>query len=65
MNPMLLERDTQIATLVDLLNQAGSGRGSLALVAGEAGAGKTSLVKALVERLRAKAVVAVKVGGDI
>ncbi|HJR86536.1 MAG TPA: AAA family ATPase [Acidimicrobiia bacterium] len=40
-----------MATLVALLNQAGSGRGSLALVAGEAGAGKTSLVKALVERL--------------
>ena len=48
---MLLERDTQIATLVDLLNQAASGKGSLALVAGEAGAGKTSLVKALVKRV--------------
>jgi DNA-binding CsgD family transcriptional regulator len=41
----LLERHTQLAELEAALRDAGGGRGSLALVTGEAGAGKTSLVE--------------------
>ncbi|MGH8959253.1 MAG: AAA family ATPase, partial [Acidimicrobiia bacterium] len=47
---MLLERDSQVNLLLDLLDQARNGHGSLTLVVGEAGAGKTSLVKSLVDR---------------
>ncbi|MGH8925378.1 MAG: ATP-binding protein [Acidimicrobiia bacterium] len=56
---MLLERETQIDTLVHLLDEAGQGRGSLALVAGEAGVGKTSLVKALADMVRNRSLVLV------
>jgi ATP/maltotriose-dependent transcriptional regulator MalT len=45
--------------LVDLLEEANKGHGRLALVAGEAGAGKTSLVGALVERASRHALVLV------
>ena len=42
----LLERETQLATLSRLFASAASGRGGVALVSGEAGIGKTSLVRA-------------------
>ena len=41
----LLERDSFLLTLNDLLVQAGEGRGRVALISGEAGIGKTSLVE--------------------
>ena len=41
----LLEREEQLAALGDCLRDAGSGRGRLVLVAGEAGIGKTTLVE--------------------
>ena len=47
----LLERDAQLEVLVGAVAQGEQGRGSTALIAGEAGIGKTSLVRALVERL--------------
>jgi ATP/maltotriose-dependent transcriptional regulator MalT len=47
----LLERDAQLEVLVGAVAQAAEGNGSTALVAGEAGIGKTSLVRALIERL--------------
>jgi len=43
---MLLERNSQLATLRRELDEAAAGRGRLVAVAGEAGAGKTSLVEA-------------------
>ena len=47
----LLERDAQLEVLVGAVAHAAQGSGSTALVAGEAGIGKTSLVRALIERL--------------
>jgi len=44
---VLLERDDLLATLDSFLTDAHRGRGRLALVAGEAGVGKSSLVQAL------------------
>lgn len=51
----LLERDDQLAALEERLGQARSGWGSLTLVAGEAGIGKTSVVRAFCDRHRADA----------
>lgn len=48
----LLERDDVMADLVDMVDQARSGRGRVALVRGEAGIGKTAVVDALVEAVR-------------
>src|SRR5687768_14822456 len=42
----LLERDEELATLFEALSDAHLGHGRVILVAGEAGAGKTSLVRA-------------------
>ncbi len=50
-----LERNDLLAEIDDLISAAGSGRGSLALVAGEAGAGKTTLVRAAAVRNAARA----------
>ena len=47
----LLERDEQLAVLESVVAAARDGRGQLVLVAGEAGIGKTSLVRALRGRL--------------
>jgi DNA-binding CsgD family transcriptional regulator/tetratricopeptide (TPR) repeat protein len=41
----LLERDAELRRLRDTLREAGQGRGSVVLVSGEAGIGKTSLVR--------------------
>ncbi|HET6171348.1 MAG TPA: AAA family ATPase [Gaiellales bacterium] len=46
----LLERDEPLATLTSLLCSAGTGTGSLALVSGEAGVGKTALTRAFCTR---------------
>ena len=54
---MLLEREDLLASLRDHLRDAGDGEGSMLLVAGEAGAGKTSLVRAFVDRLDEKVLV--------
>jgi predicted ATPase len=42
----LLERDTELRTLDAALDRAAGGAGSVVLVSGEAGIGKTSLVRA-------------------
>jgi DNA-binding CsgD family transcriptional regulator/tetratricopeptide (TPR) repeat protein len=42
----LLERSEMLAALTDAVGQAAQGRGSVALVTGEAGIGKTSLIRA-------------------
>ena len=54
---MLLERDDLLATLGKLLERARSGNGTLALVAGEAGSGKTSVTRELTTRVVGEAVV--------
>src|SRR5690606_27593983 len=51
----LLERDGQLAALEERLTQGRSARGSLTLVAGEAGIGKTSLALAFCDRHRGDA----------
>jgi len=43
----LLERDDELAALLDVVDGAQGGRGRIVLVGGEAGIGKTSLVRAL------------------
>jgi len=47
----LLERDAELEALVEAVEAARSGAGSFVLIAGEAGIGKTSLVRALRARL--------------
>lgn len=42
----LVERETQLAALGEHLDAAAAGNGRLVLVGGEAGVGKTSLVRA-------------------
>ncbi|MGH8824218.1 MAG: ATP-binding protein [Jiangellaceae bacterium] len=48
----LLERDAQLSLLDEALDSAAAGHGRVALVSGDAGIGKTSLVRALVDRHR-------------
>ena len=55
MAEVLLERDAQLEVLVGAVAQGGKGRGSTALIAGEAGIGKTSLVRALARRVGGEA----------
>lgn len=57
MKAVLLERDGLIAQLVDLLDGAAAGKGSLALISGEAGVGKTTLVNALVDSVSKRTLV--------
>src|SRR5262245_61368654 len=45
----LLERDDQLRQLAALYERAASGHGACAVVAGEAGIGKTALVRAFTE----------------
>jgi len=54
---MLLEREGLLVSLGELLDRASSGDGRLALVAGEAGAGKTSLLRAFLDSLDESVVV--------
>ena len=53
----LLERDFQLEEIERLLDAAAAGSGSLMLVAGEAGAGKTSLVREAAQRAVPRATV--------
>jgi DNA-binding CsgD family transcriptional regulator len=46
----LLEREDELGVLVDAVQDAAAGRGSVVLVAGEAGIGKSSLLRELRER---------------
>ncbi len=55
----LLERESELVALVEAVVAARSGAGSFVLVAGEAGIGKTSLVRALRARLGGGAAFAV------
>jgi DNA-binding CsgD family transcriptional regulator/tetratricopeptide (TPR) repeat protein/GTPase SAR1 family protein len=48
----LLERDTFLLTLDELLRQAGDGLGRTVLVSGDAGIGKTSVVERFIEQSR-------------
>jgi predicted ATPase len=61
----LLERDAELDRLRETLRQAGRGRGAVVLVSGEAGIGKTSLVRAFAEHARARARVLVGVCDDL
>ena len=65
MAAVLLERDAQLGVLVGAVAAAAEGRGSTALIAGEAGIGKTSLVRALVERVGGDARVLVAACDDL
>ncbi|HWM06821.1 MAG TPA: AAA family ATPase [Actinophytocola sp.] len=51
----LLEREQPLDVLDDRASRAFAGQGTVVLVAGEAGIGKTVLLRAFVERVRAKA----------
>lgn len=51
----LVERDEPLTELLDLLSAAEAGRGSVVLVRGEAGIGKTALVRAFTERMADRA----------
>lgn len=48
---MLLERETSLEQLVTLARECALGKGAIAIVSGEAGIGKTSLLRAFCERL--------------
>ena len=54
----LLERDTELRVLDAALDRAADGAGSVVLVSGEAGIGKTSLVRAFTRSLRSGRVLA-------
>lgn len=49
----LLEREDELETLVDVVRGATAGRGGVVLVGGEAGSGKSSLLRALRDRVPA------------
>ncbi len=55
MDALLLERDESIATLDHLIAGLGEGAGRVALVGGEAGVGKTSLIEHVADRHRSSA----------
>jgi predicted ATPase len=55
---MLLEREAELARLQGLFESASSGHGRIAFIGGEAGIGKTSLVRAFVDDIAGEARVA-------
>jgi DNA-binding CsgD family transcriptional regulator len=48
--PMLIERDGPLSSLLDIARQAAEGQGSTVLLGGEAGIGKTSLLREFARR---------------
>ena len=50
MDQALLERDDTLAALIGAVEDAAAGRGSVVLVSGGAGIGKTSVVRAFARR---------------
>lgn len=60
--PCMIGRREQLAALAEHLQQARAGAGRLILLVGEAGAGKTRLVRAFLEQVHAKAGVEVLQG---
>ena len=65
MAEVLLERDAQLEVLVEAVAEGRRGHGSTALIAGEAGIGKTSLVRALARRVGGEARVLMAACDDI
>jgi DNA-binding CsgD family transcriptional regulator/tetratricopeptide (TPR) repeat protein len=65
MRARLLERDAELRRLRDALGRAGRGRGSVVLVSGEAGIGKTALVRAFADAARGRARVLAGVCDDL
>ena len=51
--PVLIGRDAPLTTVVHTLDRARDGNGGTLLVSGEAGVGKSRLVRAMIERARA------------
>lgn len=60
----VLERDQELAELDALIETARGGRGSLAIVQGPAGIGKTELLRATAERDRERGVAVLSCSGD-
>ncbi len=60
----LLERETELGALSGLLDAAVAGRGSVALVQGPAGIGKSGLLDAWVTHARTRAVDVLRASGD-
>jgi DNA-binding SARP family transcriptional activator/DNA-binding CsgD family transcriptional regulator len=60
----LLERDPEVTTLRDLVTRARAGAGSVAMVEGTAGIGKTSLLDASAGRAAELGMVVLRVQGD-
>jgi len=58
--PVLIGRDAPLSTVLHTLDRAGSAQGSTLLISGEAGIGKSRLVRAMVERARARDFVALQ-----
>jgi len=61
----LLERDTQLQALHVAFDRAGDGRGSVVLVSGEAGVGKTSLIRAFVRQVGDRAGIFIGASDDL
>ena len=55
MSATLLERDQMLGALADGVDAAAAGAGSVVLVTGEAGIGKTSLLRAFVDEAAGRA----------
>jgi predicted ATPase len=65
MRARLLERDAELGRLGEALGRAGRGRGAVVLVSGEAGIGKTALVRTFAGGARAQARVLAGVCDDL
>jgi DNA-binding CsgD family transcriptional regulator/microcompartment protein CcmK/EutM len=61
----LLERETELAALAAAVDAAGAGQGSVVLISGEAGIGKTSLLREVMRRVRGWARVLVGACDDL